>query len=237
MRALAIIPARSGSKGLPDKNIKQFAGHPLMYYSIHAAIRSGMFDNVMVSTDSEHYAAIAGECGAEVPFLRSTDASTDTASSWDVVREVLREYKSRGKEFDVVCLLQPTSPLRSEVDICDGFKLMEDTGSDTVVSVCEADHSPLWMNTLPESLSMDGFIRKEVTNTGRQNLETYYRINGALYITKVSLLFAEDTIYKNSRALIMPRDRSIDIDTELDFVTAEAIYKNRLSTESIGQKE
>ena len=226
-KSLAIIPARSGSKGLPDKNIKELQGKPLMYYSIRAAIASGCFDNVMVSTDSEEYARIARECGAEVPFLRDEETSTDKASSWDVVREVLRKFSELGKEYETVCLLQPTSPLRTEEDIVAGFRLMEQTGCHTVVAVCEADHSPLWMNTLPEDHNMDQFLAKGNDVKGRQSLDTYYRINGALYITRVDTLMQAETIYTDSRALIMPRERSVDIDTELDFVIANAIYEMR----------
>ena len=117
MKPLAIIPARSGSKGLRDKNIKPMAGKPLMVYSIQAALDSGVFDEVMVSTDSEHYADIAREWGGSVPFLRSETTSTDHASSWDMVKEVLEGYRSLGKEYDSFCLLQPTSPLRTAQDI------------------------------------------------------------------------------------------------------------------------
>ena len=108
MRNLAIIPARSGSKGLPDKNIKELNGKPLMAYSIEAANESGCFTEVMVSTDSEKYAQIAREYGAHVPFLRSAATSSDQANSWDMVEEVLAEYAKRGEYFDSFCLLQPT---------------------------------------------------------------------------------------------------------------------------------
>ena len=110
MKNIAIITARSGSKGLPNKNILPLDGKPLIAHTIIAAKESGMFDTVMVSTDSEEYAAIAREWGAEVPFLRSEENSSDKAGSWDVVREVLDEYRKRGEEFDTFTLLQPTSP-------------------------------------------------------------------------------------------------------------------------------
>ena len=105
MRNIAIIPARSGSKGLPDKNIKLLQGKPLLAYTIEAAIKSGCFTEVMVSTDSEKYAEIAWEYGAKVPFLRSKVMSSDTASSWDMVEEVLDNYKQLNQEFDSFCLL------------------------------------------------------------------------------------------------------------------------------------
>ena len=117
MKNIAIIPARSGSKGLPDKNIKELNRRPLIAYSIEAALNSGCFDTVMVSTDSEKYAEISRYYGAEVPFLRSEQTSSDSASSWDTVLEVLDRYESLGKTFDTFCLLQPTSPMRTADDI------------------------------------------------------------------------------------------------------------------------
>ena len=125
MRNIAIIPARSGSKGLKDKNIIELNGKPLMAYTIEAALKSKCFDTVMVSTDSRKYAKIAEEYGAEVPFLRSKENSSDGSSPWDVMEEVLNEYKKLGKEFDTFCLLQPTSPLRDEKDIKKAYKELE----------------------------------------------------------------------------------------------------------------
>ena len=228
MKSLAIIPARSGSKGLKDKNIKLLGGKPLIWYSIHAAIESCCFDEVMVSTDNEKYAEIAKECGASVPFLRSKETSGDEASSWDAVREVLRNYQNMGKVFDCVMLLQPTSPLRTAIDIKNAFGTMKMYNADSVVGVCEMDHSPLWSNTLPKNGNLQGFIRPEVESSiGRQSLPTFYRINGAIYLSKIdynSLCF--DLYNENGFAYKMPQNRSIDIDTALDFMIAEQIIRN-----------
>ncbi|WP_027396839.1 cytidylyltransferase domain-containing protein [Anaerovibrio lipolyticus] len=226
MKNIAIIPARSGSKGLKNKNIKLLNGKPLMWYSIQAAIKSDCFDEVMVSTDSAGYAEIAKECGANVPFLRSAKESTDTASSWDVVREVLANYQDEGKVFDNVMLLQPTSPLRTDKDIVGAFNLMQEKKASTIIGVCETDHSPLWCNILPEDGSLNGFIRPEAKSaSGRQGLPTYYRINGAIYLTKAVSDIGKDLYNNHCFAYIMPRNRSIDIDTELDFKIAEALLK------------
>ena len=220
MKSIAIIPARSGSKGVADKNIRNLCGKPLIAYSIEAALRSKMFDTVMVSTDSEKYAEIARGFGAEVPFLRSAGTSGDGAGSWDVVREVLERYESRGARFDTVMLLQPTSPLRTAVDIVNAFCLKEEKHAGAVVSVCETEHSPLWSNTLPESLSMQGFVRS--ADVPRQQLPTYYRINGAVYLVDTATLYNHKSICDNDCfAYIMPRERSVDIDTEMDFRLAE----------------
>lgn len=117
MRAIAIIPARSGSKGLKDKNIKELNGKPMMAYTIEAANSCGIFDCVHVSTDSEKYANIARKYGADVPFLRGDELSGDNSSSWNFVRYVLFMYSKLGIEYDLFSLLQPTSPLRTAEDI------------------------------------------------------------------------------------------------------------------------
>ncbi len=223
MKNLAIIPARSGSKGLKDKNIKELSGKPLLAYSIEAARESGLFDEIMVSTDSPQYAEIAKSFGANVPFLRSESNSGDKASSWDVVLEVLSKYFETNQKYDSVCLLQPTSPLRTAKDIADAYKLLETKQADAVTSVCEVDHSPLWTMTLPPNLSLEEFKKRD-SDTPRQLLEKYYRLNGTIYIRKINYSSKGiQFIDTNEFAFIMPRERSIDIDTELDFIIAEAI--------------
>ena len=225
MSNIAIIPARSGSKGLKDKNIKTLCEKPLIAYSIEAALNSKCFDEVMVSTDSEKYAEIAKEYGASVPFLRSENTSTDKASSWDMVNEVLEGYRKRGREFSTFCLLQPTSPLRTAEDICAAYQLYKDKASFAVVSVCEAEHSPLWCGHLPESQEFDGFVDAKSLQR-RQAGKKYYRLNGAIYIVKIERFKTDQFLYqKGSYAYIMPQDRSVDIDTKMDFQFAEYLMK------------
>ena len=226
MKNLAIIPARFGSKGLKDKNIKLLNGKPLLAYTIEAAKKSRLFDEIMVSTDSEEYAKIAREFDAEVPFLRSKELSNDTASSWDVVKEVIRRYQGLHSIFDTVALLQPTSPMRSSTDIVEGYKKMEEKNANIIIGVCEVDHSPLWSNTLTKSDSMIGFIKPEFVKMPRQSLPIYYRINGALYIIKVDYLMKAKDIYANkSFAIVMDKEHSVDIDDNLDFLIAEMLMK------------
>jgi CMP-N,N'-diacetyllegionaminic acid synthase len=230
MNNLAIIPARSGSKGLIGKNIKLLNNKPLLAYSIDAALNSGMFDEVMVSTDSEEYAEIARYCGAKVPFMRSKDLASDITSSWDVVKDVIGKYKMLGRDFDTVALLQPTSPLRTSDDIIAGYDVMDDKNANLVVSVCEMDHSPLWANTLPEDFSMNNFIKSEVSKLPRQNIPTYYRINGALYIIKVEYLLNTPDIYaERSFATVMNKAKSVDIDSLEDFVIAEYLILKQIN--------
>lgn len=221
MKHIAIIPARSGSKGLKDKNIRDLCGRPLMAYTIEAAIRSGCFDEIMVSTDSEKYAEIAGRYGANVPFLRSEAAAADTASSEDMIEEVLDGYRKLGREFDTFCLLQPTSPLRVAGDISAAYEIYRTKASFAVVSVCEAEHSPLWCGHLPENNEFIDFINLDNMKR-RQDGGRFYRLNGAIYIVNVEKFKNHRFFYQaGSYAYIMPQEKSVDIDTEIDFRFAE----------------
>lgn len=227
IRRIAIIPARSGSKGLPDKNIKLLNGIPLLAHSINQAKQSGAFDKIFVSTDSQQYADIAIRYGADASFLRSEANSGDKAGSWDVVREVIERLKSNGEEYDEIMLLQPTSPLREACDICASIELMHSKSANAVVSLTECDHSPIWCNTLPEDGCMDKFDREEYKGLPRQALPTFYRYNGAIYLLTIDELYKEDMFEHDCYAYIMPGERSVDIDTELDFIIAEAIINRK----------
>lgn len=224
MKNLAIIPARSGSKGLKDKNIKELAGTPLIGYTIKAALKSQIFDTVMLSTDSEEYAKIAIAYGAEVPFLRSEYTSQDTASSWDVVKEVVQQYRNLGYEFDSITMLQPTSPLRDAEDIIQAHKLFCEKRANAVISVCETEHSPLWSNVIEADLSMKHFAETDRPTSYRQELGIFYRLNGAIYIVNHEALKDVDNMYtRKCYAYVMEQRHSIDIDSELDFIIAEAV--------------
>ncbi len=226
MKRIAIIPARSGSKGLKDKNIKELNGKPLMAYTIECALNSKMFDKVFVSTDSQKYADIAIQYGADASFLRSEENSGDNAGSWDVVREVISKLAEFGEIYDEVMLLQATSPLRNMDDIINVVNLLHEKNGAAVVSLTECAHSPIWCNTLPEDGCMDNFDKKEYKDLPRQQLPIFYRYNGALYLVTASeLQNKEHMLEKGCYAYIMPQERSIDIDTALDFMIAEAIMK------------
>lgn len=224
MRVLAVIPARSGSKGIKDKNIKFLRGKPLLSYSIEAAIQSKIFDTIHVSTDSEKYADVSRTYGADVPFLRNSEFSRDDSTTWDVIKYVLEEYRIRDKNFDVIVVLQPTSPLRNSEHIKNAWKFFLEKDADMVSSVCEAGCSPLWCNILPENLSLEQFENKEIAYLPRQCLPTYYHENGAIYIIKSNTLLTSDNVYKkNSYAYIMEKLYSVDIDDEIDFALAEVL--------------
>lgn len=227
MRILAIVPARGGSKRLPGKNIKVLNGKPLIQWSIESALGLDDICKVMVSTDSQEIADIALKSGAEVPFLRPDNLAADTSSSSDVIRHALDYYKAQGEVFDFVLLLQPTSPIRNAKHNAQAIALLRAKQADAVVSVCECEHSPLWTNTLPDDSSMELFIKDEIKNTRSQDLPSFYRLNGAIYLTKVSRFYEENTLFLSSNiyAYKMDSESSVDIDHALDFLLAETVLK------------
>lgn len=230
-RILAIIPARSGSKGLKDKNIKELKGKPMLAYTIETAIESNIFDDIVLSTDSEKYAKIGRDFGAQVPFLRPDNLSTDEATTKDVMVYTLERLRSEGKNYDYFMILQPTSPLRTAENIREAVGLLFEKEALSVVSVCEADHSPLYMNTLDGTLSLNNFMKKDV-KTRRQELPTYYRPNGAIYICQVDHYLNNGNLYnKKSYAYIMDKKNSIDVDDEMDFIIAEALLNTKSKEE------
>lgn len=225
MGNIAIIPARSGSKGLADKNIMDLNGRPLMAYTIEAARKSQCFDEIMVSTDSGQYAEIAKSYGAEVPFLRTSETSGDTAGSWDVVREVLLNYANNGRRFNYVALLQPTSPLRDGNDIIAAFEMLEKNGIHTVISVTEVEHPVQWCFKMPEDNSMREVAGSPYRYVRRQDLETHYIQNGAIYLVSADKIMdkAYDFYADSCYGYIMPKEKSIDIDTKVDLEVVKAI--------------
>lgn len=228
MKSIAVIPARSGSKGLPDKNIMDLNGKPLMAYTIDAALKSGCFDEVMVSTDSGYYAEIAKSCGASVPFLRGETTSGDYAGSWDVVREVLLNYAKNDRKFDYVALLQPTSPLRNENDISGVFEMLQNEAVHNVVSVTEVDHPVQQCFRMPPNGSMKEMAQSPYSYARRQDLEPYYRENGAIYLVDAKKIMDKDyNFYADAcHGYVMPRERSVDIDIKMDLEIAGVILKS-----------
>lgn len=224
-KVLAIIPARAGSKRLPCKNILDLNGKPLIVWTIEAAKKSQLIDKLIVSTDDNQIANISKQCGAEVPFIRPNELSSDTSNSIDVILHAINFYKENGTEFEYILLLQPTSPLRTKEDIDAAF-IMLDNKTKAVVSVCETEHSPLWSNTLPDNLSMKEFIRREIKNKRSQDLPKFYRLNGAIYLASVDYFKSNNGFLGNeTKAFIMSQNRSVDIDSITDFKLAEILIK------------
>lgn len=229
---IAIIPARGGSKRLPDKNMRILAGKPLIGWTIESAIESGVFSRVVVSTDSWEIAVMAAQFGAEVPFMRPEELASDDTPSIEVLIHAANSLMA-GKEtpWTHLACLQPTSPLRTAENIREAVHLLEEKQADAIISVCKSEHSPLWSNTLPDSLSLDGFIPEHVQKTPSQQLPEYYRLNGALYFCRIPRMIEERTLFlkTGTYAYIMSRRDSIDIDDQVDFDLAGIYLAQRKS--------
>lgn len=220
-KVLGVIPARGGSKGLPRKNIKDLCGKPLVAYTISAALESDLFDEVVVSTDDPEIAEVSRRYGAEVPFLRPADISGDMASSDAVVDHALHYYLEQNIEFDDVCKLQPTSPLRTAKHLKESYFEFKEKKADYMVSVCKCEHTPLWSLTLDRDGYIDHFIQSRPKGA-RQELLEYYHLNGAIYWANVEKFLRDHTFLGDKfLAYIMDRDCSIDIDVKDDFILAE----------------
>jgi CMP-N,N'-diacetyllegionaminic acid synthase len=219
---LAIIPARGGSKRLPRKNVLDLNGKPLIAYSIEAGLKSKYIDKVVVSSDDEEILTVSKKYGAVI-IQRPDELSSDTATTFDAIKHTINNCE----KYDYIILLQATSPLRDEKLIDEAIELLESKNADAIVSVCEMDHSPLWSNTLGDSLSMKGFLRDDILNQRSQDLEKYYRLNGAIYICKIEKLLEEKSFFLKDSifAYNMNRKSSIDIDEEIDFKIASQYIK------------
>lgn len=214
-KVLALIPARGGSKRLPRKNVLDLAGKPLIAWTIEAAKKSKYIDRVVVSTDDEEIAAISKTFGADVPFMRPYSLASDTATSNDVILHAINELD---EPYDLIIILQPTSPLRNHTHIDESLELLLEKQGEGVVSVTPCEHSPLWSNTLPEDGNMDGFFDK-LFHKRSQDLPCYYRLNGAIYCFTIESLMANKGISYNDRvySYLLPIEYSVDIDTKFDF--------------------
>lgn len=230
-KVLAIIPARAGSKRLVDKNIKLLAGKPLIAWTIEAALESEYIDKVVVSTDSIQILDTAKRFGAETPFLRPKELALDESATVDVINHCIDFY---GKEtYDLIILLQPTSPLRSQQDIDSAFEYYGNKKAESLVSVCPLEHPTHWCNTLPESGSLSKFLNDHVKGKRSQDFEKEYRLNGSIYIADIDYFRKNDGFWgkQNIYAFIMQESKSLDIDTMFDFELCEYfILKNKSNT-------
>jgi len=227
---LAIIPARSGSKGIFDKNIRMMNHKPLMVHTIEACIKSSIFDEIIVSTNSMHYAKIAKDYGASVPFLRPDNLATDEATTIDVILHVLKELKDLGKTFDYFMLLQPTSPLRNETHIIESTKLLFDRSVDSVISICKLEY-PVSLNVKIDNMGYLEVPFKDKKQVRRQEMEISqeYRLNGAIYLTRTDFFLHNTGFYGGKVGpFLMEALNSIDIDDEFQFRVAEYIMKEYL---------
>lgn len=225
---LCLMLARGGSKGVPHKNIKPLMGKPLIWHTIQAVQQAGFFDRFILSTDAPEIASVAESYGVEVPFLRPPELAGDTSSALDAIVHALKWVEAHDKVYDYVQYIFPTAPLRTAQDILAGAQLLLKKEADMVLSVCGTDQPLAWMNTLPEDGSLKNFVNKEFRDKNRQSLPKSYRVNGSIYVAKWDVFYQrKDWFEQNTFAYVMPRERSIDIDSPLDFKLAELLMEEQ----------
>lgn len=221
MRILGLIPARGGSKSIPRKNLVDLGGLPLIQWTIQAALGSNL-TRVVVSTDDDEIADFSRSLGAEVPFKRPAELSSDITLSIDVVLHALDVIE---EEFDAVMMLQPTSPFRTSMDIENAMKIID--GASSVISVVPVEGThPARMKFIEDGVLIDPPFAETIENMPRQELRPMFIRNGAIYLTRVSEL--RNRTFKGvlSRALVMPKERSINIDTDFDLALARVALSN-----------
>ncbi len=231
-RVLAVVPARGGSKGLPDKNLREICGKPLIAWSIEQGLGCHYIDSVLVSTDSPDIARIASRYGANVPFLRPKELATDESSSIDVLIHAIDYLKAEGDQsYDYVVLLEPTSPLRDISDITGALEsLLNDDRLESVVGVAKAESThPAFSYTIDAGLLLPAF-GSHPTGLRRQDLDKeFYYLEGTVYVSSVSSLKRHKSFYHAATGpWIVARYKAIEIDELSDFIAAEALLRSKL---------
>ena len=222
MSLLAVVPARGGSKSLPGKNIKQFAGRPLIQWTIDAARQARHVDEVVVSTDDAGIADVSVSCGAKVPFLRPTSLAQDDTPTVDVILHALDQLP----EYSEVVCLQPTSPLRISEDVDGAIEECRALGGKSIASVTEADKHPNWMFQRDTNGKLVPIFEGAELALRRQDLEKVYALNGAIYFADAGWLqHCRSLICSSTLAYVMPRERSFDIDDQMDWIMAESLIR------------
>lgn len=243
-RVLAFIPARGGSKGIPHKNIQDLAGTPLIGHTIKAALNCPYVDACMVSTDDDEIARVAHEQGGWVPFLRPIELATDTSKTIDCLDHAVKKLAADGTPFDIVCLLQATSPFRTAEDLTGAIRFFSSNGYRGVASVSEVTDSPVLMRINPQTRdNTSGPVAKLAVGTydahdefipaiprtstvRRQDMPTFLRVNGAIYINLVSDINPLLSLNDNPLGYIIPKSHALDIDEPNDLALARFLMKS-----------
>lgn len=221
---LGIIPARGKSKGVPRKNMKRLGGKPLIAWTIEESKKSRYLDRFILSSEDEEIMLFARYLGCDVPFVRPVELAQDDTPG---IEPVLHALETLPERYDYVVLLQPTSPLRTKEDIDRCIELCVKQNASSCVSVTESDKSPYWMYVLNEIGKITPLLETEKRYNRRQDLPKVYTVNGAVYIAEVGWLLSNRSFMSNeTHGYIMPRERSVDIDTELDFKFAQFLLQN-----------
>lgn len=228
MRILAVIPARGGSKGVPGKNKKLLNGKPLIQYSIDAALQSKYISEVVVTTDDEEIIRISKSLGANVPFVRPKGLAEDTTPTLPVIQHAISHFEAEGKQFDAICLLQPTSPFRPKGFLDKALETFIEKQTDALVSVLEVPHqyNPHWTFEPNESGTLQIATGENEIIPRRQELPKAYHRDGSIYITKTNIIQNENSLYGNSLAYIVSDSTHyVNIDTQEDWQKAEELAK------------
>lgn len=221
-KVLAVIPARGGSKGVPRKNIREVAGKPLIAWTIQAARESRYIDRLVLSSEDAEIIEVAKGWGCEVPFVRPPELSRDDTPGIEPVLHAVQSLPG----FDYVVLLQPTSPLRNARDIDSCLELCASKKASTCVSVSEPDHSPYWMFTLDPQGCMHRLMDTQTEALRRQDLPTVYALNGAVYVADTTAIVkTRSFVTEDTACYVMSQASSVDVDTELDLVVADALLR------------
>lgn len=227
---LALIVARGGSKGLPNKNIKLLNNKPLIAYTIEAAQKSKYIDKIILSTDCHQIAKIAQKYGAIVPFMRPESLATDDSPVIETFIYTIDKLNNEfGYKISEFVLLQPTSPLRTSEDIDNAIELFYNKNADSVISYTPEHHPIFWHKFINDDYTFEDIFQN--TQTNRQNIKKTFYPNGAIYVFKYSLICQKKYYSEKSFAYIMPRNRSVDIDTIEDFEYAEFLILKNLKNE------
>ncbi|MBP3603426.1 MAG: pseudaminic acid cytidylyltransferase [Lachnospiraceae bacterium] len=223
-KRVAIITARGGSKRIPRKNVKEFLGKPILLYSIEAALESGMFDEVMVSTEDAEIAQLAEKAGAKVPFFRSENTAGDYATTTDVIEEVLAAYKDRGMEFEYACCIYPTAPFVTADCLCEAMTTLEISGADSLIPVVRFSFPPQRAVIINDGKMQ--FKWPENMFARSQDLEPFYHDCGQFYCIKTESFLREKKLFmSDTLAYERPESEVQDIDTMEDWKLAELKYR------------
>lgn len=227
IKVIAIIPARGGSKRLPGKNVKLLAGKPMIAYAINAAKNSRFVSQTVVSTDDPQIAEAAKKYGAAIPFIRPAELASDTAKSIDVIEHCVNFLETNlGEKADIIVLIQPTSPLVLPQDVDAVIEKLTQTNSNSCATVVKVLQRPEWMYQINNDKTVP-YLASDGTNLRGQDLPELFCLNGAVYAVKRNTLINDHLLIDNHSfsSVIMPRERSIDVDEIFDFDFAQSILK------------
>jgi N-acylneuraminate cytidylyltransferase/CMP-N,N'-diacetyllegionaminic acid synthase len=230
LKFLGIIPAKEHSTGVKNKNIRNLLGKPLIYYTIKEALKSKYINKLIVSTDSSKIASIAKSFKAEVPFLRPKNLAKTDTKMIDVLTHAILTTKALGYDFDCIVCLQPTNPFRKASHIDEAIEKIKTTNCDVIISITEVSEHPYWMVKLTNKDDVVYYNKQGLkTSPLRQYLPKLYRINGAILVAKIEVILKNNLYDAHTKAIIMDKLSSFDIDTELDFKLCEILAKEMLT--------